>query len=223
MLRRLSLSLCLVVLCTPVVHAQLAVVDVANLGQNTITAIESVLTTIQTILIEANQILELTPLDDIAVSGGIAEDMALLGQLVTQAEGLSYDLGSLQAQIERLFSLDTAPDTRDGLTERLAEIKRVKYQSYSYAARVQTLMRTALRTVEHLQGLLDTLSDLVGNMQGNQTHAQLTTVASKHLANLDVQMASFQRAQTVDKLSDALIIESINKIQARRIEDWPSF
>ena len=30
MLRRLSLSLCLVVLCTPVVHAQLAVVDVAN-------------------------------------------------------------------------------------------------------------------------------------------------------------------------------------------------
>jgi conjugal transfer/entry exclusion protein len=223
MLRRLSLSLCLVVLCTPVVHAQLAVVDVANLGQNTITAIESVLTTIQTILIEANQILELTPLDDIAVSGGIAEDMALLGQLVEQAEGLSYDIGSLQAQLDSLFNLDTAPDTRDGLTARLAEIKRVKYQSYSYAARVQTLMRTALRTVEHLQGLLDTLSDLVGNMQGNQTHAQLTTVASKHLANLDVQMASFQRAQTVDKLSDALIIESINKIQARRIEDWPSF
>jgi len=48
-------------------------------------------------------------------------------------------------------------------------------------------------------------------------------VASKHLANLDVQMASFQRAQTVDKLSDALILESITKIQARRIEDWPSF
>jgi conjugal transfer/entry exclusion protein len=223
MLRRLSLSLCLVVLCTPVVHAQLAVVDVANLGQNTITAIESVLTTIQAILIEANQILELTPLDDIAVSGGIAEDMALLGQLVEQAEGLSYDIGSLQAQLDSLFNLDTAPDTRDGLTERLAEIKRVKYQSYSYAARVQTLMRTALRTVEHLQGLLDTLSDLICNMQGNQTHAQLTTVASKHLANLDVQMASFQRAQTVDKLSEALILESITKIQARRIEDWPSF
>jgi conjugal transfer/entry exclusion protein len=223
MLRRLSLSLCLVVLCTPVVQAQLAVVDVANLGQNTITAIESVLTTIQAILIEANQILELTPLDDIAVSGGIAEDMALLGQLVEQAEGLSYDIGSLQAQLDSLFNLDTAPDTRDGLTERLAEIKRVKYQSYSYAARVQTLMRTALRTVEHLQGLLDTLSDLIGNMQGNQTHAQLTTVASKHLANLDVQMASFQRAQTVDKLSEALILESITKIQARRIEDWPSF
>jgi P-type conjugative transfer protein TrbJ len=223
MLRRLSLSLCLVVLCTPAVHAQLAVVDVANLGQNTITAIESVLTTIQAILIEANQILELTPLDDIAVAGGIAEDMALLGQLVEQAEGLSYDIGSLQAQLDSLFNLDTAPDTRDGLTERLAEIKRQKYLAYSYAARVQTLMRTALRTVEHLQGLLDTLGAIVGNMGGNQTVGQFHAVSSKHLANLDVQMASFQRAQTVDKLSEALIIESITKIQARRIEDWPSF
>ena len=223
MLRRLSLSLCLVVLCTPVVHAQLAVVDVANLGQNTITAIESVLTTIQAILIEANQILELTPLDDIAVAGGIAEDMALLGQLVEQAEGLSYDMGSLQAQLDSLFNLDTAPETRDGLTERLAEIKRQKYLAYSYAARVQTLMRTALRTVEHLQGLLDTLGAIVGNMGGNQTVGQFHAVSSKHLANLDVQMASFQRAQTVDKLSEALIIESITKIQARRIEDWPSF
>jgi conjugal transfer/entry exclusion protein len=223
MLRRLSLSLCLVVLCTPMVHAQLAVVDVANLGQNTITAIESVLTTIQAILIEANQILELTPLDDIAVAGGIAEDMALLGQLVEQAEGLSYDIGSLQAQLDSLFNLDTAPETRDGLTERLAEIKRQKYLAYSYAARVQTLMRTALRTVEHLQGLLDTLGAIVGNMGGNQTVGQFHAVSSKHLANLDVQMASFQRAQTVDKLSEALIIESITKIQARRIEDWPSF
>src|SRR5215831_8827333 len=223
MLRQLSLSLFLVVLCAPVAQAQLPVVDVADVAQNTITAIESTLTTIEAILIEANQVLDLTPLDDIAVSGGIAEDMALLGQLVTQAEGLSYDLGSLQAQIESLFNLDTAPETRDGLTARLAEIKRVKYQCYSYAVRVQTLMQTALRTVEHLQGLLDTLGGLVGNMQGNQTHAQLTTVASKHLANLDMQMASFQRAQTVDKLSEALILESTTKIQARRIEDWPSF
>jgi len=223
MCKRLTLSLVLVVLCAPLAHAQLPVVDVADIAQNTITAIESVLTTIQTILIEANQILELTPLDDIQTAGGIAEDMALLGQLVTQAEGLSYDMGSLQAQITVLFHLDTAPDTRDGLTARLAEIKRVKFQCYTYAARVQVLMQTALRTVDHLQGLLDTLSQLVGNMQGHQTHAQLTTVASKHLANLDVQMASFQRAQTVDKLSEALILESITKIQARRIEDWPSF
>src|SRR5262249_9633374 len=224
MARRLTRSLVLfLLLVVRSAQAQLAVVDVANLGQNTITAIESVLTTIQTILIEANQILELTPLDEMAVAGGMAEDMALLGHLAAQAEGLSYDIGSIQAQIDALFHLDTAPDTREGLTVRLAEIKALKYQCYSYAARVQTLLRTALRTVDHLQTLLDTLSQLVGNMQGNQSTGQLVTVSNKHLANLDVQIASFHRAQTVDKLSEALILESINKIQMRRIEDWPSF
>src|SRR2546425_4814148 len=137
MRKHLSLSLLLVGLCCAGrAEAQLPVIDLGNLAQNTITAIESVLTTIQTILIEANQILELTPLDDLQTAGGIAEDMALLGQLVTQAEGLSYDMGSLQAQITVLFHLDTAPDTRDGLTARLAEIKRVKFHCYTYAARV---------------------------------------------------------------------------------------
>jgi P-type conjugative transfer protein TrbJ len=201
--------------------AQLLVYDPANWGENVITAAESVLTTIQTILIEINQITDLTPLDDIAVAAGIAGDMALLGQLVTEAQGLSYDLGSLQAQINGLFSLDTAPDTRDGLTERLALIKATKYECYTYAAKTQTLLQTALRTVDHLQGLLDTLGAIIGNMQGNQTIGQLQTTAAKHLANLDVQLAAFQRAETVDKLSEALILESVQKIQAKRMEDWP--
>ena len=170
---------------------------------------------------EANQILELTPLDDVMVAGGIAEDMELLGQLLEQAEGLSYDVGALETQIASLFALDTAPDTRDGLTERMAEIKRVKFQSYRYAAKVQTLLSTAARTIEHLTGLLDTVGALIGNMQANQTHAQFQSVLGKHMANLEVQQAAFQRAQTVDKLSEAVIIESINRIQARRMEDWP--
>jgi conjugal transfer/entry exclusion protein len=201
--------------------AQLIVYDPANWGENVITAIQSVLTTIQTVLIEANQITELTPLDDIAVSGGIAEDMALLGQLATEVQGLSYDIGSIQAQIDSLFNLETAPDTRDGLTERLAAIKTVKYECYTYAAKTQTLLQTALRTVEHLQGLLETLGGVIGNMQANQTIAQMHTVGAKHLANLDVQLAAFQRAETVDKLSEALILESVQKIQAKRMEDWP--
>ena len=219
--KRLGLSLVFVLCLVATAQAQLPVIDAGNLVQNTTTAIESVLTTIETILIEANQVLELTPLDDIAVAGGIAEDMALLGQIVEQAEGLSYDIGSIQAQINALFDLDTAPDTRDGLTERMAEIKRVKFQSYRYAAKVQTLLSTAARTIEHLTGLLDTVAGLIGNLQGNQTHAQFQSVLGKHMANLEVQQAAFQRAQTVDKLSEALIIESINRIQARRMEDWP--
>jgi len=218
MCTRLSLSLLLVLGLTPLAQAQLVVIDPADIAQNTITAIETTLTTIETVLIEANQILDLTPLDSIGVADGIVQDMRLLGQLVDQAQGLSYDVSSLESQISALFGLDTAPTTSRALQARLDEIRRVKSQCYSYAMRVQTLLRTALRTVDHLQGLLDTVSALIGNKQGHQTHMQATTVAAKHLANLDVQIAAFHRAQSVDKMEELLTIESLRQIDNRVFE-----
>jgi conjugal transfer/entry exclusion protein len=71
--KRLGLSLVLLLGLVATAQAQLPVIDAGNLVQNTTTAIESVLTTIETVLIEANQVLELTPLDEIAVAGGMAE------------------------------------------------------------------------------------------------------------------------------------------------------
>lgn len=222
--KRIFFSGCLLLLLMrAVAFGQLPVTDAGNLSQNTISAIQSVLTTIQTVLIEANQILDLTALDDIAVAGGIVEDMKLLSKLVDQAEGLSYDLSSLEAQIIALFHLETAPTTRDGLTVRLAEIKRMKFLAYSYVTRVQTLFKTALRTVEHLQGLLETVGALLGNKQGHQTAMQTQAVMSKHITNLDVQITAYQRAKSIDALSDALITESVRKIQESRMEDWPTF
>jgi len=221
MQKKLALSLVCLLLWASLATPQALVYDPVNFVENAISAVQAVLTTIQTVLIEANQILELTPLDDVMVAGGIAEDMAMLGVLLEQVEGLSYDLNALEAQIASLFALDTAPETRDGLTERMAELKRLKFASYRYAAKVQTLLTTAARTIEHLTGLLDTVAALIGNLQGNQTHGQFQSVLGKHAANMQVQQAAFQRAQTVDKLSEALIIESINRIQARRMEDWP--
>jgi conjugal transfer/entry exclusion protein len=210
--KRLGLSLVLLLGLVATAQAQLPVIDAGNLVQNTTTAIESVLTTIETVLIEANQVLELTPLDEIAVAGGMAEDMQLLGQLVQEAEGLSYDLGALRAQIDALFHLDAAPETTSALQERLGAIRRVRFQCYSYAIRVQTLLRTALRTVEHLQGLLDTLGALIGNMTGNQTIGQFQSVTAKHATNLDVQIAAFHRAQSVDKMEELLTMEALRRI-----------
>lgn len=204
-------------------YAQIPVTDAGNLFQNTISAVQSVLTTIQTVLIEANQILELESLGDIATAGGIAEDMKLLALLVEQAQGLSYDLSSLEAQIQSLFGLDSAPTTVDGLRARMAEIRHYKLLAYSYAARVQTLLKTAARTTEHLVQMLDTIAAILGNKQANQTHVQVSTVAAKHLANIDVNMSAYQRAHTIDALADALITESIRKIEEARMEDWPSF
>jgi conjugal transfer/entry exclusion protein len=194
------------------------VYDNANFLQNIVTAAQTTISAVEAVFHSAEWVNDLESLGDITVAGGIAEDMATLGTLVEQAEGLSYDVGSLQAQITALFALDTAPETTQALQERLAAIRRTRYQSYSYAMRVQTLLMTAARTVEHLQGLLDTLAGVVGNKQANQTNGQFQSVAAKHLANLDVQMASYQRAGAVDKMEELLTIESLRKINDKVFE-----
>jgi len=199
----------------------LNVFDLANFGQNTISAVQGTITAIEEVFQSAQTVLELKPLGGIVVGGGVADDMKLLGLLVDQAQGLSYDYAAIQSQITSLFALSTAPATRSALTERLATIKNLKLKCYTYAAEVQALLRTSLRTVQHLQSLLDTVGKLVGNMQGNQTAVQAQTVMAKHLANLDAQMAAFQRAEVIDKLTEGVIIESVITIQTRRIADWP--
>ena len=203
-------------------QAQVVVLDPTNLVQNTATAIESTITAIEAVIIEAQGVLNLTPLDGFNV-GEIWDDLHQLEDIVNQASGLSYDLAAIEGEISALFNLETAPESRSALTERLNAIKSVRYESYVYAGKAQTILQTARNTVHHILGLLDTLAAIVGNMGGQQSLGQFDAVVGQHAANLDVHIAAFNRAQTVDKLSEALIIESINKIQDRRMDDWPNF
>jgi hypothetical protein len=199
------------------------VIDPADIAQNSITAIETTLTTIEETIQTAQGVLNLTLLESIISTGGILEDIALLGQLLEEASQISTDLSSLQAQINSLMHWETAPDTRDGLAALLVEFKRLKQELYTYAARVQTLMRTAITTVRHMQLLLETLAQLVGNLQGQQVVAQHAAAMHKHLANLSVQQGAYYQAQSLDQLMEGVTIESIRKIQAQRLADWPSF
>jgi len=227
MCTRLSLSLFLACLCILLSvrysQSQLLVIDPADIAQNSITAIETTLTTIEETIQTAQGVLNLTLLESIISTGGILEDIALLGQLLEEASQISTDLSSLQAQINSLMHWETAPDTRDGLAALLVEFKRLKQELYTYAARVQTLMRTAITTVRHMQLLLETLAQLVGNLQGQQVVAQHAAAMHKHLANLSVQQGAYYQAKSLDQLMEGVTIESIRKIQAQRLADWPSF
>ena len=54
-----------------------------------------------------------------------------------------------------------------------AEIRRVVFDSYVYALRTQTLLRTTLSAIRHLKALVGAIGDYVGNMQGNQGLTQV--------------------------------------------------
>ena len=193
----------------------------ANLYQNTVTAVQSVLTAIAAAETAANTLLDLTPLDEVITLQGILEDVKLLADIVAQAEVLSNDVASLRAQIAALFDLETAPASTSALQERLAEIRRVRAQCYSYAMRLQTLMTTAIRTIDHLTALLTSVSTFLGAKQGMQTLVQVNMTISKTLTIQTTQTAAFQRAESVDKMEELLTIESLHRINEAMMADWP--
>src|SRR5438445_10330989 len=202
-MKRMTLLLLVVLMLVwaPQVQAQALVLDAANLVQNVVQAL-------QTILMVANQVLELTPLDEIVLGDTFDSDLDDLGAIIDAAQGLSYDVRSLQAQITALFHLDSAPSNSRDLQLRLAEIRRVVFDSYVYALRTQTLLRTTLSAIRHLKALVGAIGDYVGNMQGNQSLTQVESTISETLARLQVQSAAYERAQSVERLTEALTIES---------------
>jgi conjugal transfer/entry exclusion protein len=195
-------------------QAQVAVIDAANLVQNVLTAIYSILSV-------ANQILELTPIDEIVLSGEFSGALGALGEIVSAAQGLSYDVSSLNAQVTRLFSLESAPASATELQLRLQEIRQVTFQSYWYAMQVQTLLRTLLSTVQHIQQLVSLVSSYVGNMSGNQNMSQIEGKVTQVLSELEAQTTTYNRAQSVDRIAEPLTIESIKRINEAILADHP--
>ena len=212
----------------PPTHAQVlgtGVLPVQEIGavlvNSTTTAVQSTISAIEDVIQTANSLQELVPLEAIIVAEGIAEDMAALADIMRQAEGLSYDVASLRAQITVLFDLDTAPATPTLLQVRLAEIRRVRWQANLYAMRLQTLMTTALRTVDHLILLVNSIGALLGNKQGMQTLIQLNATLSKTATIHAAQEAAFQRAGSIEQMESILTQESIRLINADTRADWP--
>jgi conjugal transfer/entry exclusion protein len=174
----------------------------------------------QSILIVANQILDLTAIGEIVIA---ADDVGELAGIIEEASALKYDFVQLHNQVVVLFDLNTAPDTRTGLDARLQEMKSLMYDIRVYAIKTQSLVGTIQRTIEHMNSLVSRIEGFVGNLQSQQTIAQMETTVSKTLALIEVQQAAYQRSDTVDKLSEALVIESIHRINQKRIADWPTW
>ena len=79
----------------------------------------------------------------------------------------------------------------------LQEIKDLMYETRVYAVRTQSLVWTIQRTIEHINSLVARIEGLVGNLQAQQTIAQMDTTVSKTLALIEVQQAAYHRTTRV--------------------------
>ena len=197
------------------VVAPLPVIDVANLAQ-------SIAQWVQLVLTVANQVLELTPVDEIILSGEFLSALEDLSAMIAEAQGLAYDIHSLNNQISVLFDLSTAPDSMALLKARLAEIRRVAYDCHVYALRTQTLVRTTLSAIRHLTRLVEAIGSFIGNIQGNQTMTQVQGTMTELLAKIQTQTAAYDRSQSVEHITEVMTLESLERIQLTIMADHPS-
>jgi conjugal transfer/entry exclusion protein len=215
------LALLLLSLWSRPASAQFPVIDTANLFQNTITAVQSTISAVEAVIHTAKWIIEQTPLDELALGGEWAADMAQLEALVREAQALGYDVGSLMTMINTLFSLESAPDNTTDLQIRLFEIRRQVSLGYIYAMRTQTLIQTAIRTVNHLLRIFEQISALLGNLSGQQNLAQQLTKLVQLETEAKVSTTAFQRAQSLERITEPLLLESLERINTNIMRTHP--
>jgi hypothetical protein len=174
------------------------------------------------VIMVANQALELLPLEEIVLAAEWVETITLISGILEEAGELAYDIDSIQAQLDTLFDLNTAPNTPVLLEERLAEIHTVVYQARTYALRVQTLLSTLLGAVGHVLRLVEMIGILTGNQSSNEILIQLSATLNTTLATQTAMNASWQRSDVLKLLARDLVVASYNRIQAERWADWPS-
>lgn len=195
-------------------EAQVLVLDAANL-------VQSILQVLYQVYEVANQILELTPIDELILSEDFAESLQQLSAIVGEVQGLSYDVSSLKSQINTLFALSSAPSNATDLQIRLAEIQRLVYEAYSYALRVQTLLNTLQSTIGHIRKLAAIITTYLGNMQSNQNLAQLQAKLAQSAAELQVQTIAFNRARSTQEIATPVTVQAITNINTETMKDHP--
>lgn len=170
----------------------------------------------------ADSVTNLVGVGSISAGGEVESDAQALGQILSDAQGLAYDIRSLEVQVSRLLDLDSAPDSTRGLRERMWELRRIRSAQYTQALRVQMLIRTAIRIADRIVRIINNFSRIVGNLSAlnvaNDSLAQLVHVAN----NQQIAIVSFQRAEAERHAEEPLIEQAVENITNAVMADWPT-
>jgi conjugal transfer/entry exclusion protein len=215
-MRRISVLISAMVLSyASISTAQLAVQEVGqNLTYNLIQSVEAVFQT-------AQWVLDLAPLENYIFPEGAAEDLARIAALAEEAQALSFDLSSLQSQLNTLFDPDSAPTTSYEFRERVTAINRTLFQTYSYAMRTQSLVLTAVNTVEHILGFIEIVAELTGKLSTSQLLSQQIGKLQQLQAEANVQRSAFERARSLEGITPVVLDQGIQNIIDQMMEDHP--
>jgi hypothetical protein len=175
----------------------------------------------QLVLQVANQVLELTGMDAIVIDGGLQADVGQISALAQDAEGLMHDISALQAQIPTLFDTNNLPRTPVAITQRYDAMQDAVRRARLYAVRTQTLVSTTVSAADHLTALVSGIAGFLGNQQANQTMAQVQATTAKLQAATQLQAASHQRMDVLERMSEDILRSSMLEMRAHFLDGWP--
>lgn len=202
-------------------QAQLAVIDAANLRANSFTGFQAFISATEAVIHTANWALDLTGYSESGLDAGFYGDLQLLEEIFQEGQALMWDIRSLETQIATLLGLEGAPDSTGHLRDRMFEIRAWQHKRYMYAARTQSIMSTGIRAVQRLANILGKLLEILGDKQGMQNITEALGQLNQIELNHATAAAAAQSSEITDKMQPGMLQESIRRINAATMADYP--
>ncbi|TWB30512.1 P-type conjugative transfer protein TrbJ [Nitrospirillum bahiense] len=207
MRRRWTVALLGLVLLAPPAGAQWAVIDHANLVQNTLAAaralqeINNQVTQIQQLTQSLQyQVRNLTTLPYSSLAQ-LQASMTQLTTLVSQAQRLSFDVSRLQQQMQVLYPAYDGAVTQAGVVADGDAQRAAAVEAHRQALAVQAqVVQGGAADQAQMAALVDQSQGAVGALQATQAGNQLLALQVRQLATTQDLLAANARAQTAEAL-----------------------
>ncbi len=191
--------------------AQWAVIDASNLAQNVLQAarlLQQINNQIQSLQNEANMLQSeaknLTSLNFSSLSG-ITSDLQQISSLMNQAEGISFNVQSVQAAFQQLYPQSYSSGT--GISQLLSDAQSRWQNARNAFQQTMTVQSLIAQTVQSdstkLANLVNASQGAVGNLQVGQATNQLLALSIKQQLQIQTLMTAQGRAEALNDANEA--------------------
>ena len=187
------------------------VIDVADVAENVLVAaraLEQINNQVQELQNQANMLanqrLNLTRLNYSAI-GGITTDLQQIGNLINQAQGISFNVQSVQTLFARYYpqSYGNSASIPQLVTDAQTRWQNAR-DAFQQTMLVQSQIAQTVQTdTAKLSGLVSASQDAVGSLQAQQATNQLLALSIKQQLQVQSLLASQGRAQALNDANNA--------------------
>jgi type IV secretion system protein TrbJ len=191
--------------------AQMAVIDAANLTQNVLTAareLQQIDNEIQSLQNEAtmleNEAKNLSNLNFSSLDG-ITNDLNQISDLMNQAQGISFDVQSVEAAFQQTYPQEYAsgtsiPQLLTGAQTRWQNARDAFQQTMTVQSQIAQTVQT---DTGKLADLVNASQGAVGSLQASQATNQLLALSIKQQLQIQTLMVAQGRAETLNDADNA--------------------